>query len=137
MDYTISEDLNVEEARAIRRDLDEYVERIIGPRHFTEFAIGLRASNGSAVGGITGITIWDWLQINTLWVPEEIRGQGYGGRLLESAEELGRQRGCRFARLSTWEFEAKEFYEHRGYRAFSSQEDFPAGHTQFYLAKTL
>jgi GNAT superfamily N-acetyltransferase len=83
------------------------------------------------------LTVWDWLQIGVLWIPEEMRGRGYGSTLLERVEQLGREHGCRYARLHTFDFEAREFYEAHGYRVTSQTDDFPAGHTQFHLTKEL
>ena len=84
-----------------------------------------------------GNTIWDWLRIDVLWVPDELRGKGYRHRLLDRAEELGRSRGCNFAMLDTFEFEARDFYEAHGYVIQSQTDGFPAGHTQYHLTKVL
>ena len=137
MRYEIHEDMTVAEREHVQQKLVEYADSFTGPRNYREFGLVLRDESGAAVGGITGDMVWDWLQISILWVAEPLRGQGHGHRLLERAEALGRAEGCRFARLNTFEFEAREFYESHGYEVRSQTDGFPAGHTQFNLYKTL
>ena len=137
MGYSIHDDMTKGEADYVEQRLVEFVDQFTEPRNYREFGIVLRDAEGNAVGGITGNTVWDWLQISVLWISDELRGQGFGHRLLERAEELGRARGCRFARLSTFEFEAREFYESHGYTVRSQTDEFPAGHTQHHLTKEL
>jgi GNAT superfamily N-acetyltransferase len=97
----------------------------------------LRASDQEIVGGVIGATYWDWLSIDLMWVRDELRGRGYGRRLLELAEDEARQRGARYAYLDTFSFQAPEFYKRHGYRVFGELEDFPAGHRRYFLTKQL
>ena len=137
MEYSIHSDMTIGEADLIEQKLVEFAEQFTEPRNDREYGIVLRDAEGKVVGGITGNTIWDWLLIGSLWIEAEIRGKGFGHQLLEQAEQLGRTRGCGFARLATFEFEARKFYEAHGYTVFSQHEDFPQGHTQYYLSKKL
>ncbi|MDY6868090.1 MAG: GNAT family N-acetyltransferase [Chloroflexota bacterium] len=45
------------------------------------------------VGGVIGATYWNWLYVDLMWVREDLRGQGFGRRLLELAEKEARARG--------------------------------------------
>ena len=137
MKLNIDCDVSKAEADYVDEKLADFVHLFTGPRNRQGFSIVLRDDNGTVRGGILGQTLWDWLQIGTLWVEEDLRGNGHGHQLLEAAEALGVERGCRHARLATWEFEAREFYEAHGYAVFGQQKDFPQGHTQYYLAKEL
>ena len=137
MNYDIHDDMTQEEALFVRQGLSEFAHRFTEPRNYREFGVVLRDENGDASGGIMGNTIWHWLRIDVLWVPDELRGKGYGHRLLDRAEELGRSRGCNFAMLDTFEFEARDFYEAHGYVVQSQTDGFPAGHTQYHLTKVL
>jgi len=88
------------------------------------------------VGGLTGATWARWLQVELLWVHPDQRGAGLGGRLLAEAERIAREeRGCVGARLETWGFQARPFYEARGYAVFGVLEDYPPGETEYHLAK--
>lgn len=97
----------------------------------------LQTPEWKIVGGVIGATYWDWLYINLMWVREDLRGQGFGRQLLEKAEAEARQRGAKRAYLDTFSFQAPAFYKKLGYEEFGRLEDFPVGHTRYFLVKTL
>ncbi len=87
------------------------------------------------VGGLVGLTHWNWLSIQYLWVQEAFRKQGLGRQMLLAAEQEARVRGCEHAHLDTFSFQALPFYEALGYSVFGRLEDYPPGHTRFFLQK--
>jgi ribosomal protein S18 acetylase RimI-like enzyme len=97
----------------------------------------LYAPDQEVVGGVIGATHWGWLHIDLMWVKDELRGRGYGHRLLMAAEDEARQRGARDVYLDTFSFQAPGFYERYGYRVFGELEDFPPGHQRYFLTKRL
>ena len=137
MRYIFDDAPSTEAIRTVEAGLLEFSDAFTGPRRTREFALVARNEDGEVVGGVTGDMVWEWLQIGTLWVREIDRGLGLGRRLVEQAETLARRQGCDSARLSTFEFEARGFYEHLGYRVYGECEGFPAGRTQYHLAKRL
>ena len=137
MGYRIHEDMTQDEASFVQKKLVEFADQFTLPRNYRELRVALRDEDGNVAGGITANTVWDWLQIGVLWLPDELRGQGYGHQLLQHIEELGRSHGCKFSKLDTFEFEAREFYENHGYTVQSQTENFPDGHTQYHLTKQL
>src|SRR5437773_1212770 len=58
------------------------------------------------LGGITGRTSLGLLFIDLVFLPDELRGDGLGSRILKLAEDEGRRRGCRAAMLYTISFQA-------------------------------
>ena len=72
-----------------------------------------------------------------LWVDANQRGQGLGSRLVATGEELGRARGCHGAHLTTYSFQAPEFYERRGYERFGELHDYPGDRSMVFLRKKL
>ncbi len=84
-----------------------------------------------------GATYWDWFYLDLLWVKEELRGQGYGHRLLMLAENRARERGAKNAYLDTFSFQAPDFYSQHGYQVFGELADFPRGHQRYFLRKQL
>ena len=97
----------------------------------------LYAPDDEIVGGLIGETHWDWFFTHLLWVKEELRGRGYGHRLLTLAEDEARQRGAKNAYLDTFSFQAPDFYKQHGYQVFGELQDFPAGHQRYFLKKQL
>lgn len=97
----------------------------------------LQGPGEEIVGGVIGATYWDWLYVNLMWMKEELRGRGYGRRLLALAEDEARRRGARHAYLDTFSFQAPEFYRKCGYAVFGELDDFPAGHRRYFLRKQL
>jgi GNAT superfamily N-acetyltransferase len=96
----------------------------------------LRAADGEVLGGILGMIWGRWLHINFVWVAEPARGQGHATRLVETAEAYARKRGCIGAFLETFSFQARPLYEKLGYTLFGQIDDYPPGHTHFFLRKT-
>ncbi|GAB4204967.1 MAG: hypothetical protein OHK0022_30610 [Roseiflexaceae bacterium] len=124
-------------AEAIRQGLYAYNRAQVGSRSFHELAVVLRDESGQVVGGLLGGTIWRWLLIETLWVDERLRSQGYGSRLIEAAETAARERGCTDAILETFSFQALPFYQRHGYLVYAQLDGFPTGHTRYSLKKEL
>ena len=119
----------------IERALVEHNEARSEARNYTPLVIFLRNTEGKVVGGLRGITVWGWLFVSQLWVAEELRGQDYGTKLMESAEREARARQCHAAYVDTFSFLALDFYRKVGYTVFGQLEDFPKGHTRYFLKK--
>jgi GNAT superfamily N-acetyltransferase len=89
------------------------------------------------VGGLYGSTWMSYLHVNLLFVPEKMRGGGVGRALMMEAEAEAIRRGCSAASLDTFSFQARGFYERLGYSVFGTLDDYPPGHSRFYLTKQL
>ena len=88
------------------------------------------------IGGAIGIVgYWGGLDINILWVREEYRGSGVGRSLLERIEAEGRKHEATLSMLSTFDFQALDFYTRNGYTVYAEHHGFPEGHTRYYLEK--
>jgi len=95
---------------------------------------------GTLLAGCTGRTedVWQWLTVDTMWVDPAHRGQGLGLQVLSAVEDQARQRGCRWSKLNTWEFQAPGFYERHGYREIFRWEGVPvASEADVHLRKEL
>ena len=121
----------------IERALVEHNEARSEPRNHSPLAIFLRNGEGQIVGGLRGRTVWGWLFVSQLWVAEDLRGQDYGTKLMETAEQEARTRGCHAAYVDTFSFLALDFYQKVGYTVFGTLEEFPTGHTRYFLKKAL
>ena len=121
----------------VRAGLMAFSEAAVGSASFQPLALYLRDAANEIRGGLTGFLAWHWLSIDLLWVDESLRGQGYGAALLAGAEAAGRSAGCVAARLDTYEFQARPFYEQHGYTVYGVLEGYPASTRQYFLRKTL
>lgn len=104
---------------------------------FLPIASVLRNENGKILGGMWGYINWNWLSINLVWLSEDLRGSGYGKKLLLALEAEARQRGCQFAHLDTFSYQARPFYEKMGYEVFATLENYPPDQQRFFMKKTL
>lgn len=76
--------------------------------------------------------------IAMVWVREDSRKAGWGGRLLEAAEHVARERGCNRMFVSSFTFQAPDFYRRHGYVETARVENFPIdGAADVYLMKAL
>ena len=117
--------------------IHNYNVQLAGDPHSQQVCFVIRSSTQEIMGGLIGKTYWDWFYIDLLFVKEELRGQGYGHRLLEMAENEARTRGAREVYLDTFSFQAPDFYKQHGYQVFGELRDFPRGHQRYFLTKQL
>lgn len=104
---------------------------------FQPLAVFLRDEAGQLVGGVWGYVNWNWLSVGLVWLADELRGHGYGKQLLATLEAEAQARGCEFAHLDTFSYQARPFYEHLGYEVFATLENYPPGHQRYFLKKQL
>ena len=98
----------------------------------------IKAENGEIIGGILAcLALWHILSIDTLWVKEEFRNHGVAKQLLSLVEAEAREKGCYIIYLSTYDFQAKDFYLKNGYKIFGVLEDCPKEHKLYHLSKRL
>ena len=106
-------------------------------RDFRSLCVFARGEDGSIVGGLTGKTYWQYLEVSFLWVSEAQRGRGYAMQLMAAAEEEAVRRGCRHALVDTFSFQAPGFYRRAGYEEFGRLAGFSGEHERHYLHKAL
>lgn len=102
--------------REINARLIAWNDRITGPARRARFAFVARDATGTIVGGVTAKLYRDSLYIDDLYLDDGCRGQRVGTRLMDLAEGRARDLGCTFAYLDTMDWQARPFYEKRGYR---------------------
>ena len=138
--YHISVDANPDskDVQYITDSLSRDAETGAGmSKNFLKLGLFVRDSVGSISGGLIADIAWGWLYICNIWLAEGLRGRGYGKKLLETAEDEAKKRGCRNAYLETFSFQARPFYEKLGYEVYGTLEDMPPGHRRYLMRKRL
>jgi GNAT superfamily N-acetyltransferase len=105
------------------------------PPNFQLLGILLKDDAGRTIGGLWGRSAYEWLFVELLFVPDELRGQGLGSSLMHQAEEIARTRNCIGVWLDTFDFQALPFYQKLGYALFGELKDHPRGISQYWLQR--
>ncbi len=93
--------------------------------------------NKGKLAGLTGETFGNWLCVHYLFVSEKLRGKGVGSELLNAAESEAKRRGCKYAFVDTFSFQAPEFYKKHGYNEAFTLENYPYTGKRHYYTKEL
>ncbi|MDY4345192.1 GNAT family N-acetyltransferase [Streptococcus sp. BJSWXB6CM1] len=93
--------------------------------------------HGEIMAGLVAETFGNWLEIEYLFVKEDLRGQGIGSQLLKQAESEAKKRNCRFAFVNTYQFQAPAFYQKHGYKEVFTLKDYPYTGQRHYYQKDL
>lgn len=101
------------------------------------FAFFIRDDHNQIMGGANGYTFYGCVYVDQLWVDEALRGQGYGAKLMQAAEDLGRERGCTFAAVNTMDWEGLAFYQKLGYHVEFERHGFVKESIFYFLRKNL
>ena len=126
------------EARAIIGDgLNAYNDAIVGYADRIPLTVKvIDPETGATIGGISGGTSLGLLFVDLVFLPDSVRGQDVGSRMMAMAEDEARRRGCRAGMLYTISFQAPEFYRKLGWRVFGEIPCDPPGTSRFFLTKT-
>ena len=135
---TLTDAPNDDERAVITDGLRAYNEAWAGSWDGRPLAILVRDPETEKVlGGLLGRTSLGLLRVDTFFLPEELRRDRLGSRILTMAEQEGRRRGCTRAALSTLHFQAPGFYSKQGWEVAARIDCEPPGHTRFYMTKKL
>ena len=93
--------------------------------------------SGELLAGLVAETFGNWLEIEYLFVKEDLRGQGIGSQLLQQAECEAKKRNCRFAFVNTYQFQAPAFYQKHGYKEVFTMKNYPYTGQRHYYQKEL
>lgn len=94
-------------------------------------------NSGEVLAGLVAETFGNWLEIEYLFVKEDLRGQGIGSQLLQRAESEAKKRNCRYVFVNTYQFQAPAFYQKYGYQEVFTLKDYPCTGQRHYYQKEL
>jgi GNAT superfamily N-acetyltransferase len=123
---------------AISGGLDRFNDEVTGFSDRRPLAVTLKnPETDSVLGGATGRSSLGLLFLDLFYIPESLRGSGFGTQILKAFEDEGRRRGCRSAVLYTISFQAPKFYERNGWTAFGEIACDPPGTSRIFMTKPL
>ena len=135
---TLTEAPDDDESAVIAEGLRAYNEAQAGCWDGRPLAIFVHDLETKKVaGGLLGRTSLGLLTVERFFLPEDLRRDRLGSRILAMAEQEARQRGCTRAVLSTLHFQAPGFYQKQGWEVAARIDCEPPGHTRFYMTKKL
>ena len=126
-----------EDIDVIEAGLREFNRRHTGLEKAERRAVYIK-QGGAILGGIVYACLKPWTYIQLLWVSDELRGRGYGAKLIKAAEDDARKKGSTKVMVDTFSFQAPEFYKKQGYSVISKIDGFPVeGASRIWLTKQL
>jgi GNAT superfamily N-acetyltransferase len=94
-------------------------------------------ATGKVLGGLFGGSYMGQLRVDRFFLPESLRRDRIGSRVLKMAEEEAKRRGCSRVTLNTMEIQAPGFYQKQGYEMAAKLDCDPPGITRYVMTKKL
>ncbi|MBY0280671.1 MAG: GNAT family N-acetyltransferase [Alphaproteobacteria bacterium] len=123
--------------RTLSNGIKDYAFEKKGQGPIEPFAVSLRNENNDIKGGCNGVLYYGCLYIDQLWIDKNYRGKKFGTQLMQTAENLGRERGCLFSTVNTMDWEALDFYKKCGYFVEFERKGYHGNSTFYFLRKNL
>ena len=140
-----NEPFRLEHYTTIPKEYEEVLYHGISERAFQAkglspirpFSIFIKDQKEQVLGGASGTLFYGSLYVDSLWVDETLRNQGWGKKLMHEAEKIGREHGSLFVTLNTMDWEALPFYQKLGYSIEFTREGYEKNSKMFMLRKAL
>lgn len=133
--YSSSIDLHLK--RLIFVGLDDYaIEKTGRTSEMEQFTLSI-LEDDRPVAGLIGVTFWDTLQVDQLYVNDEQRGKGLGSALMRRAEEIAKERNYKMITVETMDFQAVDFYKKLGFQIDFIREGYTNGYKSYFFSKSI
>jgi len=138
MTISVTETITEQDQQQLLAGLGDYNRQFIESALWGKIGVFKRDGQGKQLAGLIASKKGNWLCIDFLWVSDSLRASGVGTDLMYAAEQHARIKGCRYALVDTFSFQALPFYQKNGYQLQMSLDNFPSdGQQRHYLKKTL
>ena len=121
----------------IHQEFTAYGNRCGVKLNYDEFCFSAEDGNGKILGVITGRAYYNEVHIGDLIVDEQHRGTGLGSRLVHAVEDAYRGKGYDMITLTSFGFQAPEFYKKLGYETEFIRENRDPKLSKYFLKKRL
>ena len=120
----------------INKEFSAYGEQNGVVLNYDEFCFAAE-EDGKILGVITGRAYYNEVHIGDLIVASSVRKGGIGSKLVRAVEDNYRGNGYDKITLTTFGFQAPEFYKKLGYEVEFVREDKEPKLSKYFLAKQL
>ncbi len=120
----------------INKEFSAYGEQNGVVLNYDEFCFAAE-EDGNILGVITGRAYYNEVHIGDLIVASSVRKGGIGSKLVRAVEDNYRGKGYDKITLTTFGFQAPEFYKKLGYEIEFVREDKEPKLSKYFLAKQL
>ena len=120
----------------INKEFSAYGEQNGVVLNYDEFCFAAE-EDGNILGVITGRAYYNEVHIGDLIVASSVRKGGIGSKLVRAVEDNYRGNGYDKITLTTFGFQAPEFYKKLGYEVEFVREDKDPKLSKYFLAKQL
>ena len=103
-------------------------------QNYADFCFVAQEDN-KILGVITGKALYDEVHIENLIVAEAYRNKGWGSKLIKTVEDNFKDKGYNFISLTTFEFQAPEFYKKLGFSIDFVRENKNPKLNKYFLIK--
>ena len=121
----------------INEEFLSYAEQNNVDLNYNEFCFIAESDDGEIVGVITGRAYYNEVHIGDLIIHKAYRKFGYGSKLVSAVEETFQNAGYDKITLTTFGFQAPEFYKKLGYIVEFIREDKNPKLCKYFLSKRI
>ncbi len=126
-----------EEVFEIRSKLQEYNRNFFEISEKPRYIFKILDKSKQLYGGLVCTQVGQWLEIDLLWIDQNLRGKGFGLKLMDSVEKLAKDLKCLHLSTTTFNFQAKPFYLKMGFHVAYVQKNYPITNEKYFLEKEL
>lgn len=130
-------DLSAIEIDAIEDSIYAYNRYAVGRDDAQGLGFVIRDEVGRIVGVATGYSWAGTSELKQMWIDKAFRGRGYARELLNAFAGEAGARGVRRIWVQSHDFQAPGLYEKAGFVRVAEFADWPEGHSNVILCKTL
>ena len=127
---------NSEVGEFINRAFTDYAEKKDVSLNFEEYCFAAESEDGRIIGAITGRAYYNEVHIGDLIVDEKYRRCNIGSELVKAVEMNFENRGYEKITLTTFGFQAPEFYKKLGYTLEYVREDNDPKLSKYFYCKS-
>ena len=129
--------LSPNEIVAIEHRLYEHNSHVTGRHDGQGLSFVIRDELGRMIAVAAGYTWAGTSELKQMWVDEPYRGRGYARVLLNAFVTEACSRGVRRIWVASYDFQAPRMYEKAGFKRMAEFKEWPEGHVNVILCKSL